>query len=286
LSHGDEVRIGGYLLRVECRAQQTAVDITRGRAVVSDGMVPLAPRTGGDPFADLRGNAGPASAVANTSHAPAAATAPVRPAGAPSVNPTDGHALWAALCEGAGIDLPLSLDDPEERMREVGRILRSAVEGTLRLMTVRASTKHELRAAVTVIQADGNNPLKFSPDAKSGLEYLLQPGVRGFLEGPAAMDDAMHDLVGHSIGTVAGMRAAIAGMLERFAPCELEAKLVGRPMLDSMLPINRKARLWDLYLQHHDTIREEAQEDFHAMFGKAFVAAYDQEMAQLQRKPR
>lgn len=201
----------------------------------------------------------------------------------PGAGEADAQRLWAAICQGAEIQMPLAPGAAEERMRELGRILRSAVDGTLRLMAVRASTKHELRADVTVIQSRGNNPLKFSPDAKSGLESLLQPPVRGFLEGAAAMDDAMHDLVGHSIGTVAGMRAAIGGMLDRFGPEQLEAKLVGKSVLDSVLPSHRKARLWDLYLQHHDAIREEAQEDFHNLFGKAFLAAYEQQIAQLRR---
>ncbi len=225
----------------------------------------------------------------NPESAPAAvpAAAAPRPAAAPGAAAGRGEAqrLWAALCEGAGIAVDVPPGSEEDRLRDVGRILRNAVDGALRLMAVRASTKHELRAAVTVIQARGNNPLKFSPDAKSGLEYLLQPGVRGFLDGPAAMDDAMHDLVGHSIGTVAGMRAAIDGMLDRFAPEQLEAKLVGNSMLDSLLPSNRKAKLWDLYLQHHDAIREEAQEDFQTLFGKAFLVAYEQQIDRLQRKP-
>ncbi len=215
---------------------------------------------------------------------------PVRPdaraAAAAPLEPTDTARLWAAFCEGAEVQIALppgAADAAEARMRELGRILRSAVDGTLRLMAVRASTKHELRADVTVIQARGNNPLKFSPDAKSGLEYLLQPAMRGFLDGHAAMDDAMQDLIGHSIGTVAGMRAAIGGMLDRFGPEQLEAKLSGKSVLDSVLPINRKAKLWDLYLQHHDAIREEAQEDFHNLFGKAFLAAYEQQVAQLRR---
>jgi FHA domain-containing protein len=207
-------------------------------------------------------------------------------AAASAVGEPDAQRLWAALCQGAEIQMPLPPGAAEERMRELGRILRSAVDGTLRLMAVRASTKHELRADVTVIQARGNNPLKFSPDAKSGLEYLLQPAMRGFLDGSAAMDDAMQDLVGHSIGTVAGMRAAIGGMLDRFGPEQLEAKLSGKSVLDSVLPINRKAKLWDLYLQHHDAIREEAQEDFHNLFGKAFLAAYEQQVAQLRRNSK
>jgi FHA domain-containing protein len=196
----------------------------------------------------------------------------------------DAAALWQAFCEGAGI----RLDPPQglnpELMRVVGELLRSAVEGTLQMMTVRAATKHELRAQVTVIQSRNNNPLKFSPDPQTALEQLLQPPVRGFLPGPAAMADAMHDLVGHAIGTMAGTRAALEGVLGRFRPEALESKLVGRSMLDSVLPINRKAKLWELYLQHFEAIREEAQEDFHTLFGKAFLAAYEEQLQRLHER--
>jgi FHA domain-containing protein len=177
--------------------------------------------------------------------------------------------------------MPAGMSDAQWRW--VGRLLHSAVEGTVRLMAVRASTKHELRAEVTVIQSRDNNPLKFSPDANTALGYLLQAPTRGFLDGPAAMDDAMHDLVGHAIGTVAGMRAAIDGMLGRFAPQALESMLTSKSVLDSLLPAQRKARLWDLYVQHHQSIRNEAQEDFHSLFGRAFLAAYEQQIEQLKR---
>jgi FHA domain-containing protein len=167
-------------------------------------------------------------------------------------------------------------------MRTAGALLNAAVDGTLQLMMVRATAKHELRAQVTVIQARNNNPLKFSPDARSALEQLLQPPLRGFLAGPAAMTDAMHDLLGHTIGTMAGTRAALEGVLDRFTPQQLEAKLAGRSMLDSVLPMNRKAKLWELYLQHYDAIRNDAQEDFHSLFGRAFLAAYEQQLDRLQ----
>ena len=195
----------------------------------------------------------------------------------------DPRELWAAFCEGAGV----SVDPPQgvnpELMRVVGGLLRASVAGTLQMMTVRATAKHELRAQVTMIQARNNNPLKFSPDARSALEQMLQPPMRGFLAGPAAMTDAMHDLVGHAIGTMAGTRAALEGVLDRFTPKQLEAKLAGKSMLDSVLPMNRKAKLWELYLQHFEAIRNEAQDDFHSLFGRAFLAAYEQQLDRLQR---
>lgn len=218
---------------------------------------------------------------------PRAATPLPAPAPTPAASPAlpaDAAALWQAFCTGAGIELPLAPAEAAARMQLVGRLLRSAVDGSLQLMQVRSSTKHELRAEMTVIRQRDNNPLKFSPDGKSGLEQLLQPPLRGFLPGAAAMDDAMQDLVGHAIGTVAGMRAAVEGMLSRFAPDALEAKLVGGSMLDHLLPMNRKARLWDLYVQRHLALLEEAQEDFHTLFGKAFLAAYEQQVERLKRE--
>ena len=199
--------------------------------------------------------------------------------------PTDSTAgagageLWAAFCEGAGVNVDAA--PTTDQMRTLGSLLRASVEGTLRLMEVRRMTKHELRAQVTVIRSRDNNPLKFSPDAQVALEQLLKPPVRGFLPAPAAMTDAMHDLVGHSIGTMAGMRAALEGVLDRFAPGELESKLVGKSVLDSVFPTKRQARLWSLYLHKFEAIRVEAKDDFDKLFGKAFVAAYEQQLDRL-----
>lgn len=190
-------------------------------------------------------------------------------------------ALWRAFCEGADLHLQLPQGLSPELMRVIGQLLRSAVDGTQQMMAIRAATKHELRADVTMIQARQNNPLKFSPDAQAALEQLLQPPMRGFLPGPAAMTDAMHDLVGHTIGTMAGMRAALEGVLNRFAPTVLEGKLTTSSVLDTLLPMNRRSRLWELYLQHFEGIRQEAQEDFHTLFGRAFLAAYEQQLDRL-----
>jgi len=147
---------------------------------------------------------------------------------------------------------------------------------------LRATTKSELGAEVTIIHAQRNNPFKFSPDGQAALEQLLRPPLRGFLAGPEAMTDAMRDLVSHAIATVAGMRAAMEGMLHRFAPDELEAKLTAGSMLDNVLPMHRRARLWQLYLQRFQTLRNEAQDDFHTLFGKAFLAAYEQQLERLE----
>lgn len=197
-------------------------------------------------------------------------------AAAPTQAPISNDPLWAAFCEGAGV--PIDAQLTPELMRTIGRLLRSAVTGAQQLVAIRATTKYELGAQVTMIQARDNNPLKFAPDGPAAVEQLLKPPMRGFLGGPEAMTDAMNDLVGHSIGTMAGMRAALEGVLDRFTPDELERKLGASRMLDNLVPMSRKARLWELYLQHFQLIRSEAQDDFHTLFGKAFLSAYEKQL--------
>jgi len=253
LVHGDQVRIAGYLLEVvDAGIGSEAPTMIYGTAAVD------APCT-----------------------APAPAVEAMSLFGASPATATDEAAWWAAFCDGAGVRLPVSAATPEA-MRALGMLLRAAVEGTVQLIAVRSAMRHELHAEVTVIRPRENNPLKFAPDAQSALEQLLSPPLRGFLPGPAAMRDAMHDLVGHAIGTMAGTRAAFEGMLDRFAPAQLEGQLAGKSLLD-VLPMHRKARLWEQYLQHHDRIRDEAQDDFHTLFGKAFLEAYEQQLERLRR---
>jgi FHA domain-containing protein len=196
--------------------------------------------------------------------------------------PGSQEPLWAAFCAGAGLAPNAAPGLTPETMQRLGALLRSAVEGTQQLMAIRAASKYELHAQVTMIRSRNNNPLKFVPDSTAALEQLLQPPLRGFLGGEEAMNDAMADLVGHAIGTMAGMRAALDGVLDRFTPAELEQKLGQGSVFDNLLPMSRKARLWELYLQHFQSIRSEAQDDFQALFGKAFLAAYEQQLERLR----
>jgi len=168
-------------------------------------------------------------------------------------------------------------------MQRLGELLASACEGTVELLQARATLKQELRADVTMIGSRDNNPLKFVPDGQAALAQLLavQP-VRGFMEPGRAMRDAYDDLLAHQIGFVAGMRAAMQGLVARFDPKVLEHRLANRSVLDAMLPAPRKARLWELFNSLYAEVSREAEDDFHRLFGRAFVKAYEEQIARIE----
>jgi FHA domain-containing protein len=167
-------------------------------------------------------------------------------------------------------------------MERIGSMLRSATEGTLQLLLTRQEFKREVRAEVTMIAAQANNPLKFSPTVEVALAHLLGPGVRGFMPPEAAMRDAFNDLRAHQFGVMVGMRAALAHVITRFEPAELEKKISAKSALDALFSANRKAKLWDQFVALYGGIASEAEDDFHNLFGKAFLEAYEEQMARLK----
>jgi type VI secretion system FHA domain protein len=99
------------------------------------------------------------------------------------------------------------------------------------------------------------------------------------------MRDAFDDLRAHQLGLMAGMKAALEGMLQRFDPQQLETQIAGRAGLAGLIPATRKARLWEAYQQLFGQLSAEAQDDVDALFGKAFLRAYQDQLDRLQAEP-
>lgn len=178
-----------------------------------------------------------------------------------------------------GLGLPEQELSPEE-LRLIGRLLRETVGGLLGLLRARADVKQGLQAEVTVLSSRRNNPLKFVREEHLALVQLLSPPLRGFMPAEEAVRDAVDDLHSHHFGVVAGMQAALAGLLDRFTPAELERQLGPHMVLD-LLPMHRRARLWDTFQAKHGEIRREAEENFHSIFGREFLRAYEEKIQEL-----
>jgi len=216
--------------------------------------------------------------------------APARPAAAPPAAPRGRVEDGAALLEAfrRGLNAP-ALEMPAltpEMMELIGQLLHEAVGGTVELLRARSTLKHEMRADVTTIVAKDNNPLKFSPNAEVALQHLLAPPARGFTPAAPAMRAAFDDLRTHQFGLLAGMQAVLEAALQRFDPVALEAKLGGRSRLQHLLPARRNAKLWELFTESYASIRKDAADDFHALFGSVFVKAYDEQVNRLLRHRR
>jgi type VI secretion system FHA domain protein len=212
------------------------------------------------------------------------------PAAAPAAAPARAAAagdseLLAALL--AGLDSPgLRIDAlTPHTMKLIGQLLRESTRGAVELLVARAALKREMRAEMTMIVSRENNPLKFSPNADVALQHLLGAPAPGFMAAAPAVRDAFDDLRAHQLGVMAGMRAALDGVLQRFDPQQLEGKLTRKSAIDSLIPSTRKAKLWEAFNELFAQLQTEAQDDFDELFGKAFLKAYEDQLDRLHGEP-
>ncbi|MEM5386201.1 type VI secretion system-associated FHA domain protein TagH [Paraburkholderia phymatum] len=222
-----------------------------------------------------------AASVANTGAMPAPAPAPSNEQQAPRAAQASGDA-YAALLEGLGLDPSRAPNlPPADLARLVGAMLRDALRGTMAVLRARSMTRREARLDVTLIVARDNNPLKFFPDVDSALAQMLTGRGAGYLSPAQALERAFDDIESHELAVIVGMRAALAEVLARFDPTTIEAQLKEGGVIDKVLS-NRKAKLWDLFVERHESVAREAQDDFQRLFGDAFNDAYEAQIDALR----
>jgi FHA domain-containing protein len=279
LRSGDEIQIGLYVLRAEAVIKSAPEPAPR-RASVSQLKEAAAKAAAAAAQRPL-----PGFGAAASSHALPDAQPAVPPSPAAEVAPTspEDEALIQAFLNGAGIpSVTLAQGLTPEFMEMLGKLLAISVQGTMDLNALRALVKREVKADVTQVVVRNNNPLKFLPDGETVLTQMFRKKMPGFMSPSEAMEDAYEDLHAHQLAVVAGMRSAMADMLKRLDPEKVEVKAKELSLFGSMMPTNRKAKLWDAYTELFGKISAEAQDDFQALFGQAFLDAYEQEIERVQ----
>jgi len=222
---------------------------------------------------------------------PAAPPAPVAAMPAPlasSAPPSSSDELFRAFLEGAGVpDVAGQQPLDAEAMRRLGRLMRAFTDGTIELLSSRAMLKREVRAEITMIVDEENNPFKILPNGRAVLMQMFGARMPGFLSPEAAVHDALGDLQSHQLGMVAGMRAALLTVLKRFDPAALNTATPHDGGLgEKLLPGGREARLWRQLQKLHAETTAAVEDDFQAVFGRAFQQAYDKEMERLKEARR
>ena len=190
--------------------------------------------------------------------------------------------LLEALLEGMGLgDMQPVPQFDKENMRQLGQMLSMFSQGTVALLSSRSILKRGVKADMTMVLDDANNPFKLLPSGKTVLMQMFGARMPGFMPPKKSVREALIDLQAHQLGMISGIRAIIAAMLQSFNPEQLEeeAKRDGHTSRLA-LPASRKAALWDYFVRTYGETAGEIEDDFHTLFGEAFLYAYDMEVNQ------
>jgi type VI secretion system FHA domain protein len=171
--------------------------------------------------------------------------------------PATPDRLMRAFLEGAGLPADtLDQADPEAAMREIGQMVRAAVEGVRDIMSTRALVKSEFRVDQTVLRRSDNNAVKFAPDAQRCLAAMVGAAPPGFLPGPAAMKQSMDDIKLHELSLVAALNTVFADMGQLLDPEAIMRRARQDTSFATMLPYAREAKCWAIYMENHRTLQD------------------------------
>lgn len=203
---------------------------------------------------------------------------PVAPAAAPPAGPplADLNAQLAAMLGLSPADLRL---DSSATLATMATMLRSLLSGMVVMVEARARAKAQLGAQATILQFDGNNPLKFARTPEQAMAQMLNPPERGFMAAERAIEDAFIDLQSHQMATLKAMQGALRATLDRFSPTAISKRVQSKGLLSQILPGAQDAALWRAYVKEFSGVSEGSDEAFMEVFAREFCKAYEEESA-------
>lgn len=251
----------------EAAADVWGVSPGRGEAPPTRDVIPASPA------ADVAWAAPPRSP-------PAPAVEP--PAVPPAPNATDdsSHGSYADFLAAFSRALGVSEETfapagPREFGETLGALTRLIAEETRQLLRARAEAKRLTRSAShTIIEAQGNNPLKFAPTTEDALRIVFGPPRPGYLEAYAAFGQAFVDVKTHQLRTYAAMQEAVRMLSDGLDPAAIDKGFGKDSGLGALLG-SRKARLWERYVERWQAMSPRASDRLADAFMKNFADCYD-----------
>ncbi|MFM6930813.1 MAG: type VI secretion system-associated FHA domain protein TagH [Novosphingobium sp.] len=233
--------------------------------------------------ADALGALPPPSPAANPAYAaPAAPQAPAAAAPTPQGHHSteaSAEALLEQIAPLLGLTRADLHGEPAGTFAAMANLMRRLVAGLVVMVEARARAKAQLGAQNTILQFDGNNPIKFSRTPEQALAQLLNPAERGFMSADRAIDDAYSDLQAHQMATLKAMQGALRATLDRFSPHAISSRFQSKGLLSQILPAKRDAALWKAYEKEFSGVSQGSDEAFMEVFAKEFKKAYEEEAA-------
>ena len=213
---------------------------------------------------------------------PAQTPAPPPPAH-PSPAAPEAPSL-APLLHALGLRSDQVAEPAPALLERAGALLRRLVAGLVVMAEARARAKSQMGAEATSFSFDGNNPIKFARTPEEALAALLNPPVRGFMDGSRAVEDAFFDLQSHQMATLKAMQGALRATLDRFSPDAIEKRAETRGLFQRIMPGARDAALWQAYVREFGGVAQGSDEAFMDVFAKEFRRAYEEQAAAQKRR--
>lgn len=187
-------------------------------------------------------------------------------------------ACWTAFLKGAGLTAEDVTGSRVAVMAAAGEALRLLLAGLLPMVDARSRAKAQMGAQNTILELDGNNPLKFVRAPERAMALLLNPPQPGFMTSQRAIEGACRDLQAHQMATLMAMKGALRAALDNFSPGAIRDRHGGSGTMAHLVPVVEDARLWRRYETEFDGAVRGSNEAFVDVFAREFRSAYENKL--------
>jgi type VI secretion system FHA domain protein len=154
--------------------------------------------------------------------------------------------LVFAFLDGAGLPGDaLDAMNQEIALREAGRMLRVAIDGTRKLLAGATLFETELAVARQPASRERDNALRSSNDAPAALKAMIGPPRPGCASGSATMSESFDRITAHEMALVNAFGDVIAKLAAELDPASIRARSDAKDK--RLLLGNSKARYWDAF---------------------------------------
>jgi len=152
------------------------------------------------------------------------------------------------------------------------RLIAEELKG---LLAARAESKRIARSTnQTMIQAQDNNPLKFSPTVDDALQLIFGQPRSGYLDAKRAFDESFRDLKAHQIKTYSAMQHALRMLVEDLDPQAIAEATTQEGGIGGLIG-SRKAKMWETYVARWEAKTAPYEDGLVDAFMIYFAECYD-----------
>lgn len=190
-------------------------------------------------------------------------------------------AAMSALLSAAGIDETTAAKMLPD---DLGRALRVAIDGYIKLHRARTSLGKHLRVARAFDDESAVNPLKTSRNSADALIALFDSSAEDRVDGARAIREIVSEFESHEMAMVAAIGKAFDDTIESFNPAKIEQE-VARRAANPLAALTVKSKCWDQFVETFSRFGTDRDAMMRRLFLDPFTEEYIKSIAQ-QRSSR
>jgi type VI secretion system protein ImpI len=183
------------------------------------------------------------------------------------------------FAEGAGIEPEIVYPrDAGDLAETLGILVQICAGNVAQLLAARAQSKSAMRSGnQTLIQLQGNNPLRWAPTPQDAMKLMFGRPTPSYVDACNAFERSFETLKNHQIDTFSSLQEAIQVLLADLDPAAIERAVGVDGKKGGLFGGDRaqKAKLWDEFQARWKSKTGSHDSGMFAAFMRVFGEAYD-----------